>query len=316
MTLFGQDILTRVMGEWLAHHCDAACKGTTFCGTNHPKPDAVAPLKSDTTRIQYWLAALVMPLSLLLAWFIYARVMGNPANFENGNPLGEPLRGNYLGVIYKGGPLMVPLIAFQIILVTYVLERFLTIRKAKGKSANAPFIRQVRQLIEQGRHQEAIQACDQHRGSAANVVRDGLTTYGLLADDPEMTEEDKRLLLRYELEQATQLEIPQLNNNLAIIATLAQIATLIGLLGTVTGMIQAFSSLARVGSPDAVGLAGGISQALLTTAFGIPTSAVAIVAYNFFSSRINNIVYAIDEASYAILHAFKVRQSQLVRKPS
>jgi len=63
-----------------------------------------------------------------------------------------------------------------------------------------------------------------------------------------------------------------------------------------------------------VGLAGGISQALLTTAFGIPTSAVAIVAYNYFSSRISNIVYAIDEATYAILHAFKVRQSQQAAK--
>jgi len=274
----------------------------------------VSKLKSDTSRVQFWLAGLVIPLSLVLGWVVFTQILGNPANFEGQNPLGEPLKGNYLGVIYKGGPLMVVLIAFQFILVTYVLERYLTIRKAKGKSANAPFIRQVRQLIEQGRHQEAIQACDQHRGSAANVVREGLTTYALLANNPEMTEEDKRLLLRYELEQATQLEIPQLNNNLSIISTLAQIATLIGLLGTVTGMIQAFSSLARVGSPDAVGLAGGISQALLTTAFGIPTSAVAIVAYNYFSSRISNIVYAIDEATYAILHAFKVRQSQQAAK--
>ena len=81
-------------------------------------------------------------------------------------------------------------------------------------------------------------------------------------------------------------------------------------MGTVTGMIQAFAALARVGSPDAVGLAGGISQALVTTAMGIPTSAIAIVFYNLFTSRISNIVYAIDEASYAILHAFQIRQGQ------
>ena len=117
-------------------------------------------------------------------------------------------------------------------------------------------------------------------------------------------------MLQHELEEATQLEIPQLNNNLPIISTLAQIATLVGLLGTVTGMIQAFAALARVGSPDAVGLAGGISQALVTTAMGIPTSAIAIVFYNLFTSRISNIVYAIDEASYAILHAFQIRQGQ------
>ncbi len=266
-------------------------------------------LKSDSSRFQYWLAGVIMPASLIAAYLIYTQILGNPANFTGGNPAAEPLQGNYLGVIHKGGPLVVLLISFQIILVAYVIERFLTIARAKGKGANALFIREVKQLIEQGRHREAMAACEKQRGSAASVILNGLSTYDQLAADGSKSEEEKRLLLQHDLEEVTQLEIPQLNNNLVIISTLAQIATLIGLLGTVTGMIQAFAALARVGSPDAVGLAGGISQALVTTALGIPTSAVAIVFYNFFSSRISNIIFAIDEASYAILHSFKVRMA-------
>jgi biopolymer transport protein ExbB len=264
--------------------------------------------QNPSPRLQYWLAGIVYPVSLLAAWLIYTRLLGNPANFVGGDPAGEPLQGNYLGVVHKGGPLVVLLVAFQIILLTYAVERLLTIQRARGRSANALFLREIKQLIEAGRHSEAIAACDRHRGSAANVVRNGLSSYALLADDPDKSEDEKLLLLRHDLEEATQLELPQLNNNLPVISTLAQIATLIGLLGTVTGMIKAFAALARVGSPDAVGLAGGISQALVTTALGIPTSAVAIVCYNFFSSRIASITFAIDEAIYAIVHAFKLRQ--------
>ena len=274
---------------------------------NHP---TVATTFSGSPKLQYWLAGIVLPVSLVVAWLIFSRILGNPANFTGGDPSAEPLTGNYLGVVHKGGPLVILLIAFQIILLTYVVERFLTIRKAKGKRSNAIFIREIKLLIERGDHKAAIAACDHHHGSAANVIRNGLTTYDLLANDPNKTEDEKRLMLQHELEEATQLEIPQLNNNLPIISTLAQIATLVGLLGTVTGMIQAFAALARIGSPDAVGLAGGISQALVTTAMGIPTSAIAIVFYNLSTSRISNIVYAIDEASYAILHAFQIRQGQ------
>jgi biopolymer transport protein ExbB len=139
-------------------------------------------------------------------------------------------------------------------------------------------------------------------------MRNGLTTYGLLAEDKTKNDDEKVQLLEHDLEEATQLELPPLTNNLPVLSTLAQISTLIGLLGTVTGMIKAFAALARVGSPDAVGLAGGISQALVTTALGITTAAVAIVIHNLLASRVEKITHAIDEASYAVLHAFQVRR--------
>jgi len=136
-------------------------------------------------------------------------------------------------------------------------------------------------------------------------VKAGLESLEKVKSDSSKNSDQKSLAVQQELEEAAQLELPSLSNNLIVISTLAQISTLIGLLGTVTGMITAFSALARVGAPDAVGLANGISQALVTTALGISSAALAIVLFNYFTTRIDKITYAIDEANFSILHTFK-----------
>ena len=89
-----------------------------------------------------------------------------------------------------------------------------------------------------------------------------------------------------------------------IISTIASIATLVGLIGTVLGMIKAFSALSAGGAPDAVGLANGISEALINTALGITGSAIAIIMYNFFTSKIDELTYSIDEAGFSIIQTF------------
>jgi biopolymer transport protein ExbB len=86
------------------------------------------------------------------------------------------------------------------------------------------------------------------------------------------------------------------------------VATLVGLLGTVIGMIKAFAALATAGAPDAVALANGISEALINTALGILTSALAIIAYNYFTSRIDTLTYNIDEAGLSITQNFSSTQ--------
>jgi biopolymer transport protein ExbB len=95
-----------------------------------------------------------------------------------------------------------------------------------------------------------------------------------------------------------------LEQNLTIIATLVSIGTLMGLLGTVTGMIKAFSALATAGAPDQSQLANGISEALINTATGIATSTVAIVMYNVFTSKIDKLTYSIDEAGFSIVQTY------------
>jgi biopolymer transport protein ExbB len=98
-----------------------------------------------------------------------------------------------------------------------------------------------------------------------------------------------------------------LEKNLTIIATLASIATLTGLLGTVIGMIKAFAALAQAGSPDATALSNGISEALINTALGIGTSALAIIAYNYFTSKIDELTYSIDEVGFSIMQNFAAK---------
>jgi len=162
-------------------------------------------------------------------------------------------------------------------------------------------------IISENKIDEALQACDTNRGSLANVLKNGLQTYTSIQLDKTRSANQKVLALQKELEEATHIEIPVLNKNMVIISTLASISTLIGLLGTVTGMIKAFSALARVGAPDAVGLAAGISQALVTTALGISTAAVAIVLFNYFSAQIDKITQHIDEASFTLLQSLKLK---------
>jgi len=109
------------------------------------------------------------------------------------------------------------------------------------------------------------------------------------------------------VEEATTLELPMLERNLSILATIASIATLFGLLGTVIGMIRSFAALATAGAPDSTALATGISEALYNTALGIGTSAIAIVFYNFFTNRIDSLTYRIDEAGYSLTQTFAAK---------
>ena len=107
------------------------------------------------------------------------------------------------------------------------------------------------------------------------------------------------------IEEATMLEMPILEKNLIALSTIASIATMVGLLGTVIGMIRAFAALAHAGSADAVQLSQGISEALINTAGGISIAIASIVCYNFFTTKIDGMTYMIDEASYDILQNLK-----------
>lgn len=247
----------------------------------------------------------VIVVSLIAGYFIYFNILGHPDNFVGGDPENEPLEGNYLGVVYKGSIIVIVQIAFVIILLTYAIERAIGLSKATGKGKNKVFAGEVKSLLARDDFDAIEEKCDAHRGSVANVVKKGINAYRQIEGVNVLRPEEKAFRLKRELEEATHLELPHLERNMAIISTIASVATLIGLLGTVTGMIRAFSSLARAGSPDAVGLAGGISQALVTTALGITTAAIAIVVFNFYTSIIDRITYATDETNYAILSKFK-----------
>jgi len=258
-------------------------------------------------------AAIVIPLEIVIAVLIYLYVLGNPANFEGGDPSNHPLPGNWLGIIYKGRIVVAGLISLLMILLTFAIERLITITSATGRGGVRKFVSKIRNLVSDGKISQAIQECDRQRGSVANVVKAGLLKFDELSKNNELEPEKKVLLVQKDIEETTQLEMPMLERNLVIIATIASVATLMGLLGTVTGMIAAFTAMATSGAPDAVALANGISEALINTALGVGTSALAIILYNFFTSKIDALTYGIDEAAYSIIQNFTARTGKEVK---
>ena len=113
--------------------------------------------------------------------------------------------------------------------------------------------------------------------------------------------------LKKELEEATALELPMLSKNLVVLSTCASIATLIGLIGTVMGMIKSFAAMAG-GTPDTAQLATGISEALINTALGITGSTIAIIMFNLFSTKIDQMTYSMDEAAFTIVQNFSATE--------
>lgn len=248
-------------------------------------------------------ASIAIVISLLIGIAIYKFVFGDPSNFVDNNPEAEPLEGNILGIIYKGGFIVPILLAINIIIILFSVERFFTLAKAKGKGNIDTFVTRIKTLLERKEIEAAAAECDKQRGSLANVVRAGLEKYDHLQKDSELNKEQKVESIKKELEEASALELPMLSKNLVIISTCASIATLVGLIGTVLGMIRSFAAMSS-GSPDTAALATGISEALINTALGITGSCIAIIMYNFFSTKIDQMTYSIDEASFTIVQDF------------
>ena len=135
-------------------------------------------------------------------------------------------------------------------------------------------------------------------------MRAGLVKYKDMTNNSDLDTDQKVLSIQKEIEEATALELPMLEKNLVFLSTISSCATLLGLFGTVLGMIRSFQSMNTAGAPDAAALAGGISEALINTALGISTSFIAIIAYNFFTTIIDGITYGIDESGFTLTQSF------------
>jgi biopolymer transport protein ExbB len=310
----------------------------------------------DAMSSVFAVSALLIALAVAIVVFVF--VMGNPDNFQGGNHDGSPLPGNFLGMIYKGGFIVPLLITSILVLLTFTVERLITIEIARGgpigyamiklflrivtfvlalagflmlimgdymlggillasaiilfcivslvlnKYNAGAFLKKIQNLLAADKIEDALVACDKQRGSIANVAKQTLSRYRELQNDAHLDKDQKVLAIQKEFDEAATLEAPMLSKNLVFLSTLASLCVLIGLLGTVFGMIRAFAALAQAGSPDALALATGISEALINTAFGISGSASAIILYNYFSSVIDGMTFKIDEAGLSIVQTF------------
>ena len=244
----------------------------------------------------------IIILCFILAMVIYHFVYGNPANFINNDPNNHPLQGNLLGTIYKGG-IIVPVIQTLLFTVlTLSVERLIALKRAKGKKNLQQFVTKVKSDLEEGNIE------DEQKGTVANVIKSSLSTYSQVSACDTLSKEEKQLAVRKDLEEATMLELPTMEQNLGVIATITTLGTLMGLLGTVIGMIKSFAALSSAGGTDSIALSTGISEALVNTAFGIATGACAVIAYNFFTSKIDGITHSIDEIGAYLVQSFTIKQ--------
>lgn len=245
-------------------------------------------------------AGLVIPILFAIGVLIYKFLLGDASNFDSE---GEPT--SVLGIIYKGGVIVPILITCLLIVLVFSIERGITIGKASGAGNLDAFVRKIRSFLDSNNIADALKECDRQQGSVGNVAKTAIAKYDQLSKDGAMTKDQKLVALTKEVEEATTLELPMLEKNLVILSTLASVATLIALLGTVIGMIKSFFALgAGGGAPDASALATGIAEALINTALGIGTSAVAIIMYNYFTSKIDALTYKIDEIGMSLQQNF------------
>ena len=182
----------------------------------------------------------------------------------------------------KGGWVMYPILISSIIGVAIIIDRFMVIRKSK---VNVPaFLVRIRGMLKKKDIQGAISYCLEEKSPAANIIRRGLKKYKY-----------GHQRVREAIESAGQQEVTKLEKGLNILASVAGVAPMLGFLGTVTGMISAFmkiESLAGAASPS--DLAGGIWEALLTTAYGLAVGIAALMFYNYFLTKIGKLVSEIE----------------------
>ncbi|TCC94064.1 MotA/TolQ/ExbB proton channel family protein [Pedobacter frigiditerrae] len=286
---------------------------------NAPKPTTV---KKESSTASNLFATLVIPICILIGVTLFIFVLGKPSNFIIDPAVASansklslaffdedthsilPNVGNYGGMAYKGGFIVPILMGMLLMVFVFSIERLIVIGKATGKGSLDAFVKKIQSLLSSGNISAAAAECDKQEGSVANVIKSGLKKYGEMETEQNMDTDQKCLAIQKDIEEATSLEMPMLEQNLTIIATLVSVGTLMGLLGTVTGMIKAFGGLANSGAPDQAALATGISEALINTATGIGTSTIAIIMYNILTSKIDKLTYAIDEAGFSIIQTY------------
>ena len=249
-------------------------------------------------------ASWVIICCFIIAVCVYHFILGNPSNFMNNDPNNHPLPGSFLGTIYKGG-VVVPII--QTLLLTVIalsVERYLAIRSAFGRGSLVKFVANIKSTLAAGDMKKAQELCDKQGGSVANVVTSTLRKYADVENDATLSKDQKVLAIQKELEEATALELPMMELNLPVIGTITTLGTLMGLLGTVIGMIRSFAALSAGGGTDSMALSQGISEALINTAFGILTGALAVISYNYYTNKIDKLTYSLDEVGFSIVQTF------------
>ena len=274
--------------------------------TNIQKPAAAKKeVSSNVGGIKSAFWVIVICFLVAVAFFLF--ILGNPSNFKvSPNFFSMDKEGplNLWGTVFKGGYVVPILITCFLTVIVLCVERWIALGRAKGKGNTTKFVEDVKAALRSHDLAKAEDLCRKQKGTVGAVVYATLQKYKEMEKDTVLSKEQKLASIQATLEEATALEMPALQQNLPILATLTTLGTLIGLFGTVLGMIKSFQALSASGAPDSTELSTGISEALVNTALGIATAALALIGYNFYTNKIDNMTYAIDELGFATVSTF------------
>lgn len=204
-------------------------------------------------------------------------------------------------IFIKGGPLMVLIFGCSIVSLACFVERVYHFRRARLKIR--PFMEKLKAMISKGLFEQAVSTASSRPGPVAAVLKSGLVKHGL-----------KRERIKESMEESMTREISRLEKNIPIIATVSHISPLIGLLGTVLGMIEAFMVIqSKGGVVNPADLAGGISEALITTASGLVVAIPSYMAYSFLTSRVEAFSMEMEKNASEIVDLIEIAGNQRTR---
>jgi len=200
--------------------------------------------------------------------------------------------------IIKGGYIMIPLVGLSIVALAVIIDRIRAFRLAEVDSS--ALRTRVIDLLEDNRVDEAIEACERFRGPVAAVLLVGLHKFrkliGLGRDPAEIEGNVTRTMSDY-----APHVIEALEKRLNLLTLIATVSPLLGMTGTVTGMITSFDAMRQMGGLEGGAVAGGIAEALITTAAGLLIAIPAVIAYNLFSKRVDHYVLEIEETATELI---------------
>jgi len=192
-------------------------------------------------------------------------------------------------LLLKGGVIIIPIVFCGVLTIGIIIERLISLKNAEID--NEKFISEIENTLRRRKIKEAIDLCEKNDNPVPRIIK-----AGLLKIDRSREE------VKESIEDAANHEIPNLEKYLGILATIATVSPLLGLLGTVTGMVKAFMVIEAKGGLVHPGeLAGGIWEALLTTVVGLVVAIPAYLAYNYFVSRVNNIVLDMEKSATRLI---------------
>jgi biopolymer transport protein ExbB len=197
-----------------------------------------------------------------------------------------------IDMVIKGGPIMAPILLCSVIALAIVVERCLSLRR--NRILRYEILQRIEELLRDRKIPEATTLCKRYPSSMTRILLAAILNH-------DKTRQDIKEII----EDAGRHEIPVLERYLPVLGTIASIAVLLGLLGTILGMIRTFNAIAALGYGHPEALAGGISEALIATAAGLAVAIPTLVLYNFFTSKVDALVIDMEKHSLRMLSILK-----------